>query len=294
MAAVDPEDDSLERWVLHHFRYDPQRHERRNVVVGAWDSEAEFSAAMHHLADRLRRARAAGTGDPDEMVSGTLLGVGSQTQRRRRRLWERAHRYACRTATSQPLRDGPPERVTRLRESVRVNGRPVLLEARYTVGADPTAIGFGLVAPGQPVHTFAGYPVLDVTLTATPGGYHDLSGWVQVISRTDDGRGELSVEVDKAPFADDSADPLSYYGFQPRFFDAPANPQHPDGLWLAELFLVEIDVRRPALEARFGLSWGYYLRNGHPHPIQVQPIPLHLWRLHANWLRQDYPEWAFT
>src|SRR5271166_5524637 len=38
VGMVDPDDDSICRWVVSHFRYDPARNERRNVVVAAFDN----------------------------------------------------------------------------------------------------------------------------------------------------------------------------------------------------------------------------------------------------------------
>jgi hypothetical protein len=42
VAEVDPDDDSIRRFIVRHYRYDPDRHERRHVVVAAFDSEREF------------------------------------------------------------------------------------------------------------------------------------------------------------------------------------------------------------------------------------------------------------
>ncbi len=41
MSEVDAEDDAIERWLVLEFRYDPDRRERRNVIVAAFDSEDE-------------------------------------------------------------------------------------------------------------------------------------------------------------------------------------------------------------------------------------------------------------
>lgn len=37
MALVDSDDDTLDRFVVWHYGYDAVRHERRNVVVTAFD-----------------------------------------------------------------------------------------------------------------------------------------------------------------------------------------------------------------------------------------------------------------
>jgi hypothetical protein len=44
MSRVDPEDDSIERFIVRHHRYDPLRRERRHVVVAAFDNEQEYGA----------------------------------------------------------------------------------------------------------------------------------------------------------------------------------------------------------------------------------------------------------
>ena len=46
VPAVDPNDDSVWRWVVQHYRFDPERNQRRRVVVAAYDNEAEFDAAL--------------------------------------------------------------------------------------------------------------------------------------------------------------------------------------------------------------------------------------------------------
>ncbi len=81
-------------------------------------------------------------------------------------------------------------------------------------------------------------------------------GWVQVITRSFDN----DVSVDALPFLAD-AGPLYAYGYLPTFFDAPANPDHPDGEWRADTFLVIApDVMRTRV-ARTGRR----LRLGVPH-----------------------------
>src|SRR5580700_7663243 len=42
MAQVDPADDSIKRFIVRHYRYDPERRARRHVVVAAFDNEPEY------------------------------------------------------------------------------------------------------------------------------------------------------------------------------------------------------------------------------------------------------------
>jgi hypothetical protein len=43
---VDPDDDSIRRYVVSSYRYDPDRHERRHVIVAAFDTKREFKACL--------------------------------------------------------------------------------------------------------------------------------------------------------------------------------------------------------------------------------------------------------
>jgi hypothetical protein len=79
MAQVDPGDDRIRRFIVNHYRYDPQRHERRYVIVAAFDSEPEFRACMDEVGAEIERRREAGEDvDPRERVSGTIHEPGSR------------------------------------------------------------------------------------------------------------------------------------------------------------------------------------------------------------------------
>lgn len=77
MAAVDPDDDTLHRYVVRHYRYDPERRERRHVVVAAFDDPDELLRAIDELTAAIEARREAGEDvDPSEHASGTELQVG--------------------------------------------------------------------------------------------------------------------------------------------------------------------------------------------------------------------------
>jgi len=77
VARVDPGDDSIERFIVRHYRYDPQRRERRHVVVAAFDNEREFRACMEGVQAEIRRRREAGEpADPGEHASGVVYEPG--------------------------------------------------------------------------------------------------------------------------------------------------------------------------------------------------------------------------
>ena len=77
VPVVDAYDDSLWRWVLQHYRFDPQRRQRRNVIVAAYDNAAEFDAALAECRDRVRVEIDAGTRDPREHVGGVVWPPGT-------------------------------------------------------------------------------------------------------------------------------------------------------------------------------------------------------------------------
>lgn len=76
MAHVDPEDDSIRRFVIYRYAYDPQRRERRHQLVAAYDNVAEFER-------ELDRARETLTGlDRREHWTGTVKEPGHDRKAR--------------------------------------------------------------------------------------------------------------------------------------------------------------------------------------------------------------------
>jgi hypothetical protein len=77
VARVDPDDDSIERFIVRHYRYDPQRRERRHVVVAAFDNKREFQACMDGVQAEIKHRREAGEPvERSEHASGVLHEVG--------------------------------------------------------------------------------------------------------------------------------------------------------------------------------------------------------------------------
>jgi hypothetical protein len=77
VGRVEPEDDSIRRFIVHHYRYDPARRERRHVVVAAFDNEQEFLACVQRVRAEIaqRRERDAPV-DPREHASGVVHEPG--------------------------------------------------------------------------------------------------------------------------------------------------------------------------------------------------------------------------
>jgi hypothetical protein len=55
VTQVHPQDESLGRWIDQRYRYDPERHERRNVTEIAYDNQVEFEAYLDEARARLVR-----------------------------------------------------------------------------------------------------------------------------------------------------------------------------------------------------------------------------------------------
>ncbi|MFF0270200.1 hypothetical protein [Kribbella sp. NPDC004536] len=98
-------------------------------------------------------------------------------------------------------------------------------------------------------------------------GINAVFGWIQVIENSG------VVSVDLLPNLD-ATDPFYVYGYLPTFFDAPANPDHADGVWRAETFLVVVPdvIRSRVVELVAGFSWGYELRDGLPELVEVAEV----------------------
>jgi hypothetical protein len=88
VAAVDPDDDTIDRWVVLHYRYDSGRRERRDVAVAAFDNPDEFHADIHARAEQLRaRGKEA---DRLERITGRAYPAGYRRQQRDAHLLKRA------------------------------------------------------------------------------------------------------------------------------------------------------------------------------------------------------------
>ncbi len=91
MAAVNPDDDTVRRYVVRHYRYDPDRRERRHVVVGAFDNESEYDACLVAADAALGARRDSGeVVDPREHISGTVYEPGYRRLQQNGRLLRRA------------------------------------------------------------------------------------------------------------------------------------------------------------------------------------------------------------
>ena len=91
MARVNPDDDSVIRYVVRYYRYDPDRHERRHVVEAAFDNDEEMWAWMNEGATA-RAREAAGYREPVEHYSAAVMEPGYNLRARQKHLERRRAR----------------------------------------------------------------------------------------------------------------------------------------------------------------------------------------------------------
>ncbi len=91
MAVVDPSDDTVTRYIVRRYAYDPFRHERRHQIVAAFDNQPDYHAVLDSLAQGLRARREAGEAvDPREHYTGVVRGAGTDRQRQLARIAKKA------------------------------------------------------------------------------------------------------------------------------------------------------------------------------------------------------------
>ncbi len=97
MARVDPQDDDVRRFVVWHFRYDPDRCQRRNVEVAAFDNEAEYRAFMTSYGAELDERKLSGEAEAREHLGGVVLEPGHKRRQQNGRKLTKAFKDAART-----------------------------------------------------------------------------------------------------------------------------------------------------------------------------------------------------
>jgi hypothetical protein len=109
MATVDVEDDSIRRFVVRHYRYYSDRHERRHVVVAAFDNEAEFEALLAAITADIQRRRA--MGEPThlrEHASGVVYEPGDRQRAAAGHLLRRMTEHGVSPRSTEGVPDLPP------------------------------------------------------------------------------------------------------------------------------------------------------------------------------------------
>jgi hypothetical protein len=95
MERVDPADDTIDRWVVFHYRYDPDRRERRWMFDAAFAEEFEMRLYILEEWEDLQSRKAAGEADEKETYKGEWWQAGHDARvalRKQRELARRQRR----------------------------------------------------------------------------------------------------------------------------------------------------------------------------------------------------------
>ena len=187
-----------------------------------------------------------------------------------------------------------PHRRATLDLAFRLRERGGSVHVEVWPNDDPEDLGHGLVAVGYDVAAFRGFPIIEAHISYDGHGPRGWMGWLQVIERHDDD-GHVVADVDVADLLGDAC-PLYTFGFRPTFSDFPANPDHPDGDWVAHTFLVAVPdvVRTRVLMPVVAFRWGYRLVGGRAVDLfEPSELPLGTWDHHRALLDREYPAWRF-
>jgi hypothetical protein len=96
VAEVDPQDDSIGRYIVRHYAYDPARHERRHQTIVAFDDQMQFEAYIHDANARLRALQAVDRDvDPLEYYSAVVKSAGEDHRQRLRRVAQAAIQHGA-------------------------------------------------------------------------------------------------------------------------------------------------------------------------------------------------------
>ena len=90
MASVDPFDESIDRWVVRRYRFDPERNERRHVPEIAFDNSTEMEEYVLRASVELHELQQNRQADDREHYSGVHWEPGHRRRMDARRVERQA------------------------------------------------------------------------------------------------------------------------------------------------------------------------------------------------------------
>lgn len=76
MAQVDPDDDSVRRFIVYRYQFVPERRQHRNVAVAAFDNKAECMAFLEQQNVLLHEQKAEGLAEHVERLNDMVKEPG--------------------------------------------------------------------------------------------------------------------------------------------------------------------------------------------------------------------------
>ncbi len=166
----------------------------------------------------------------------------------------------------------------------------ILIE--QTLNDDPVRTGHDIVAVGYNEESFRGFPIVTASVEYAGSGYRAIFGWIQTVTHeyAEPGDGTMTTLDAWSGLGA----PVLALGFKPTFFDAPANPDHPDMQWIAHTFLVRVGLSERTLEALAGFSWGYVLQSHQPAALEMSRVSCSDWERVTSASRANLADWSLT
>jgi hypothetical protein len=100
LGLIDPEDDSLPRFIVWHYHYVERHHERKLEAISAYSTRVEAYHEFNSKSNDLLKRQEAGLADIKEYFSCGYQGPGGMDQSMRARLTQKIMRSGW---TSQGL-----------------------------------------------------------------------------------------------------------------------------------------------------------------------------------------------
>jgi len=76
VTTLDPDDDTLTRYLVQHYRFDANRGERCLVVIGAFSTQREALKFLKRKSKELLGLKSAGLADTNEYICSSIMRAG--------------------------------------------------------------------------------------------------------------------------------------------------------------------------------------------------------------------------
>ena len=191
----------------------------------------------------------------------------------------------------------PPEKSSRMKIEFTHHGYTGWTDVAVRKNHGVLSSGFSAIDVRFTDHMVRGFPVVNASVSFEGAGYEAMFGWLQVISH-DLGKGETDFSVDIAKQFQEFANPFCYYGYKPRFYDAPSMNDPEIRVWKAYAFLCPLSLSNREEYRKItplaGFIWGFTISRGKPESI-LEPMPAGRddWNLVRRNVASYYPQWQF-
>lgn len=179
---------------------------------------------------------------------------------------------------------------TALELPYRWNGVEGVVRVKFGENDDPGVFGGEEFARG--------FPFCRATIEPPAVGYREMTGWIQVVDRSDLGPG---FEVDLFEPLGDVPHPFTFFGYSPIMFDSP-HATYRDWDFTAHTFmcsrggklLEQTEGGRRDVRAVLGFQWGFSKRGDRFDYSEPQALTAEDWNSHLPYLHERFSDWDWT